>query len=243
MVSKSQIKFINRLKHKKYRVQDQLFIAEGVKTILELLKASIIPHQIYTTQSFNYDARKETIVSEHELKQISSLSTPNQALAIFEIPKPKPLQMEGLIIALDAIRDPGNLGTIIRVCDWFGIEDLICSSNSVDCYNPKVIQATMGSIARVNIHYLDLKEFLNNNELPVFGAYMDGDNVYKTDLPSSGILILGNEAQGISTEIESCIDQRISIPRFGRSQVTESLNVATAAAILISEFKRSAIER
>ena len=243
MVSKSQIKLINRLKHKKYRLQEGLFIAEGVKTIEELLASSLIPHHIYTNEPFNFDAKKETLVSENDLKRISNLKTPNQAVGIFEIPKPSPIDPNALIIALDNIRDPGNMGTIIRLCDWFGIEDLICNTESVDCYNPKVVQATMGSIARVNINYLDLEMFLREHELPVYGSFMEGNNVYTLDLPSQGILVMGNEAQGISAEIEALVDQRVSIPRFGRSQETESLNVATATAIMISEFKRSFIER
>lgn len=238
MVSKSQIKLITRLNQKKHRQQERLFIAEGQKTINELLNSSLKLHQVFTTRSFNFDAKTETIVTEAELKKISFLSTPNQALAIFKIPESKPIQDNKLIIALDAVRDPGNLGTIIRLCDWFGIQDLVCSASTVDCYNPKVVQATMGSITRVNVSYVNLETFLKNNPMAVFGAFMDGNNVYRTTLPNQGILVLGNEANGISPAIEACLDKKLSIPRFGDLQTTESLNVATATAILLSEFKR-----
>jgi len=238
MVSKSQIKLITRLNQKKYRQQERLFIAEGLKTVNELLNSSLNLHHVFTTRYFNFDAKSETIVTEAELKKISFLSTPNQALAIFEIPESKPIQDNQLIIALDDVRDPGNLGTIIRLCDWFGIQDLVCSTSTVDCYNPKVIQATMGSITRVNVSYVNLEAFLKNNEMDVFGAFMDGNNIYKTNLPNQGILVLGNEANGISAAIEACLDKKLSIPRFGDLQSTESLNVATATAILLSEFKR-----
>jgi TrmH family RNA methyltransferase len=238
MVSKSQIKLITRLNQKKYRQQERLFIAEGLKTVNELLNSSLKLHHVFTTRSFNFDAKSETSVTEAELKKISFLSTPNQALAIFEIPESKPIQDNQLIIALDDVRDPGNLGTIIRLCDWFGIQDLVCSASTVDCYNPKVIQATMGSITRVNVSYVNLEAFLKNNEMDVFGAFMDGNNIYKTNLPNQGILVLGNEANGISPAIEACLDNKLSIPRFGDLQTTESLNVATATAILLSEFKR-----
>lgn len=238
MLSKSQIKFITRLKQKKYRVQEGLFIAEGLKTVAELLDSSLELHHLFSTTSWHSDAGKETIVTEVELKKISSLKAPNQVLAIFKIPEPKSVLNSGLIVALDAVRDPGNLGTIIRLCDWFGVNELVCSKETVDCYNSKVIQATMGSITRVHVSYMDLERFLKKADVPVFGAYMDGINVYKSDLPKKGILVMGNEANGISDSIEKHITQRISIPRFGELQATESLNVATATAILLSEFKR-----
>jgi len=135
------------------------------------------------------------------------------------------------------------LGTIIRLCDWFGITDLVCSQETVDCYNPKVVQATMGSLSRVNINYLDLKPFIKTSKSPKFGTFMEGKNVYTESLPKRGILILGNEANGISSSIENMVDQKITIPRFGDLQATDSLNVATATAILLSEFKRKSTER
>jgi len=241
MLSKSQIKLITRLKQKKYRILDGFFIAEGIKTVNELLASSLKLHHIFTTKSFNNYAERETLITASELKKISSLKTPNRVLAIFEIPKSKPINQDHLIITLDAVRDPGNLGTIIRLCDWFGIKELVCSKETVDCYNAKVIQATMGSITRVNINYVVLDTFLAKTKVPIFGAFMDGENVYKMQLPKTGVLIMGNEANGISQDIEKYIEKRIAIPRFGSLQATESLNVATATAILLSEFKRKLI--
>jgi len=238
MLSKNQIKNITQFGLKKNRLKEGCFIAEGTKLINELLLSHIELYSIYTTESFNIDAKKQILINDKDLKRISFLKTPNKALAIFKIPKPKPIDYKGLIVVLDDVRDPGNLGTIIRLCDWFGITNLVCSKTTVDCYNPKVLQATMGSIARVNINYLNLDEFLNTSKIPVYGAFMDGENIYKLSLPEHGILIFGNEANGISPTLEHLIDKRISIPRFGNLQVTESLNVATATAILLSEFKR-----
>ena len=141
------------------------------------------------------------------------------------------------VVVLDAVRDPGNLGTIIRLCDWFGIKQLICSIDTVDCYNPKVLQATMGSIARVDLVYTDLLEYLKNTDVPILGAFMDGTSVYQKELPQKGILVMGNEANGISKEVGELVSERVSIPQFGDPS-TESLNVATATAILLSEIRR-----
>jgi len=236
VLSKNQIKNITRLKQKKYRQQEGLFIAEGGKVIKEFLNSTFKLVDLFTTETFNVE--NESIISEADLKKISCLTTPNTALAIFKMPDAKALKNEGLILALDDIRDPGNLGTIIRLCDWFGIKQLVCSHKTVDCYNPKVVQATMGSLTRVKIVYTDLSAYLKAINLPVFGAFMDGKNVYQTNLPKAGILVLGNEANGISSIIETCVTDKISIPRFGDLQATESLNVATAGAILLSEFRR-----
>ncbi|WP_159019275.1 TrmH family RNA methyltransferase [Algibacter sp. L3A6] len=238
MLSKSQIKLITSLKQKKYRQDLGFFVVEGVKTIKELLASNLKLHVLYTTESFNIDAKDEVLISETDLKRISFLKTPNTALAVFKIPEQTPVETKGLIVALDDVRDPGNLGTIIRLCDWFGIKQLVCSKATVDCFNPKVIQATMGSITRVNISYVDLETFLKDTDIPVFGAFMDGENVYKKQLPQHGILVMGNEANGVSKAVEALITEKISIPRFGDLQATESLNVATATSILISEFRR-----
>ena len=148
--------------------------------------------------------------------------------------------MDGLVLALDDVRDPGNLGTIIRLCDWFGIATLICSKATVDCYNPKVVQATMGSITRVQIHYVDLEPFLKDNEaqFPIYGTFMNGSTIYQESLSQKGILVMGNEANGISPAIEALVQKRLTIPRFGVNQETESLNVATATAIVLNEFRR-----
>ena len=241
MVSKNQIKFIVSLKKKKQREIEGLFIAEGIKVIQELLQSNFELDHLYTTQNDfkEVDNTKKSIISESDLKKISALSTANTCLAIFKITEPKPIQQKGLIVVLDDIRDPGNLGTILRLCDWFGIEQLVCSQTTVDVYNPKVVQATMGSISRVNISYIDLDLFLKNVKLPLFGTFIDGKNIYKEQLPSEGIIFLGNEANGISASIEKLISQRLAIPRFGTLQKTESLNVANACAIILSEFKRN----
>lgn len=243
MLSKNQIKLITSLKQKKYRQQHKLFVVEGKKAINELLQSKLELQHLYTT-TLEFDVLENLVtkISNIELKKISFLKTPNTALAVFKIPKEQPIDYNNLIVALDNVRDPGNLGTIIRLCDWFGVKDLLCSIETVDCYNPKVIQATMGSITRVNVSYLDLKQILSDTNSEVLGAFMDGENIYENKLPKSGIIVLGNEANGISKTIEELISKRISIPRFGELQVTESLNVANATAILLSEFKRRTIE-
>ena len=242
MVSKNQIKLITSLQQKKFRQLHKLFIAEGVKVIQELLDSNFVLEHLYVTESIfeSLNNESKTLITESELKKISCLSTPNNCLALFAIPETERPISSGLIVALDAVRDPGNLGTIIRLCDWFGVDQLWCNEQTVDLYNPKVVQATMGSLARVKVHYLDLEKEIQKANLPVFGTFMDGENIYQSNLPSEGILILGNEANGISTGIEKLVTSRLAIPRFGNLQKTESLNVATATAIFLSEFKRSA---
>ena len=243
MVSKNQIKLISSLHQKKQRIAHQLFIAEGIKGIQELLDASFELEHLYTTQN-DFETvpnSLKTLVSEADLKKISALATPNTCLAVFKIPKEKKIVESGLIVALDTIRDPGNLGTILRLCDWFGIQQLICSKETVDSYNPKVVQATMGSIARVNVSYVDLNHFLSTTSLPVFGTFMTGENIYKASLPQEGIIVMGNEANGISSKLEKIIKNRLTIPRFGAIQKTESLNVATATAIILNEFRRASL--
>ena len=240
MVSKNQIKRITSLLQKKYRKQEQLFFVEGVKGVQELLDSNFELVELFTTNSelFSVDKSKVYAISESELQKISALTTPNTCLALFKIPAAVSFEEKGLIVALDDVRDPGNLGTIIRLCDWFGIKTLFCSEESVDVYNPKVVQATMGSISRVNVVYGNLEQLLTTTKFPVFGTFMDGKNIYKETLPNEGIIVMGNEANGISKPIENLISERIAIPRFGDLQATESLNVATATAIILSEFKR-----
>jgi TrmH family RNA methyltransferase len=239
-ISKNQLKLITSLSQKKYRQKHHLFIAEGVKVLNELLNSTFEIETLFCTDDFEVAISEKKIVriSETELKKVSTLKSPNKALGLFKIPKEKAVQNSGLTIALDAINDPGNLGTIIRLCDWFGITQLVCSKDTVDCYNQKVVQASMGSLTRVSIHYTDLENYITKSNLDTFIADMDGKNVYKTKLPKEGILIMGNEANGVSEEIKSLLQYKISIPRFGETQETESLNVATATAILLSEFKR-----
>ncbi len=239
-ISKNQLKLITSLSQKKYRQKHKLFIAEGVKVVQELLNSSFSVEALFCTDDFSTDISKDKIIriSDTELNKISNLKNANKVLGLFKMPEEKSILNKGLIVALDAINDPGNLGTIIRLCDWFGISELICSKETVDCYNQKVVQASMGSLTRIAIHYVDLELYLNETILPTFIADMDGENVYKTTLPKEGILIMGNEANGVSDKIKTVVTYKISIPRFGETQETESLNVATATAILLSEFRR-----
>jgi TrmH family RNA methyltransferase len=240
-ISKSQLKLITSLSQKKYRQKHNLFFAEGIKVVNELLNSSFEVELIFCTNDFEtaLPANKINRISETELKKISTLKSPNKVLCIFRIPEDKPIQNTGLIIALDAVNDPGNLGTIIRLCDWFGVSQLVCSKDTVDCYNPKVVQASMGSLTRISIEYLDLKNYLDKSPLPTFIADMNGENVYKTKLPKEGVLVMGNEANGVSEDVKNQVQHKLSIPRFGETQKTESLNVAMATAILMSEFRRS----
>ncbi len=242
MISKNQIKLIKSLQQKKYRKLYQLFIAEGVKVIQELLNSNYELVELYVTQELFLNVEKSKLhsISEAELKSISALVTPNECLAVFIIPeKSKEESYEKMHIALDDIRDPGNMGTIIRLADWFGIQDIVCSEETVDVYNPKVIQATMGSIARVNVIYCDLKNYLSKAKIPIYGTLLEGKNIYSEKLMQPSIIVLGNESNGISQEVQRLITHKITIPRFGTLQQTESLNVATATAIVLSEFCRN----
>ena len=237
MISKGQIKLITSLQQKKYRNKEGLFIAEGEKVIDELLKQGLELHTHFHVNAQPDDANRQEI-SQALLQKISCLKTANTSLATFKIPTPAPLLNSGLTLVVDTLRDPGNLGTIIRLCDWFGVTQLVCSKDTVDCYNPKVVQATMGSIARVSIHYLDINHYLQQSKLPIYTAMMDGQNVYNATLTSDAILIMGNEANGVSQQIKALSTHQIAIPQFGELHATESLNVATATAILLSEFAR-----
>jgi TrmH family RNA methyltransferase len=239
-ISKNQIKLITSLSQKKYRQKHKLFIAEGVKVVGEFLASSFELETLFCLDGLESKVSDQKIVriSENDLKKISSLKTPNKMLGLFRIPTQKPQKNSNLIMALDAVNDPGNLGTIIRLCDWFGVDQIICSNDTVDSFNQKVVQASMGSLTRVSIHYLDLANYLTNTNLPAFIADMDGVNVYNTQLPKEGILVMGNEANGVCEEIKQLVTTKIAIPRFGAIQETESLNVATASAILLSEFRR-----
>lgn len=238
MVSKNQIKLVISLQQKKYRSQHKLFVVEGVKTVSEILNAGLKPFKLFVDEQQKIENFCEAeVVSKSELKQMSSLSNPNGVLGVFYMPDVKKPETTDWMVALDAVRDPGNLGAIIRLCDWFGVKHLICSMDTVDCYNPKVLQATMGSITRVNIVYTDLFSYLKKTSLPVFGTFMNGEAVYQKELPEAGIMIMGNEANGISEEISDVVTEKIAIPQFG-SKTTESLNVATATAILLNEIRR-----
>ena len=244
MVSDKQIKIIKSLKLKKNRIKHNLFVAEGDKTILELILADFKINSLYSANT-NIEGVEDSVVqlSKSELNKMSNLSNPKNSLGVFEIPKSKNIDYNKLIIGLDNISDPGNLGTIIRLCDWFGVEDLICSYETVDCYNPKVIQASMGSISRVNITYLDLQKTIENNSLKTYGTYMQGDSIFEIDEIQKGLVLFGNEANGINPNLSKFIDKRLSIPRFGKLKKTESLNVANALSIVLSENARKSIEK
>lgn len=254
MISKNQIKFLNELKQKKSREEHNLFVAEGHKIISELLGSAIVVKQIYAIPAafdkLKIHSNVECIeIKQAELERISSLVTPNEMLAVCEIPRYTlniSALSEKLTLLLDTIKDPGNLGTIIRIADWFGIETIICSPQSADAFNPKVIQATMGSITRVKIHYTDLSEFVARNQketkLPLYGALLEGENLYKQNLPSAAFILIGNESRGISAELIPSISNKITIPSFSHFKTTpgetESLNAAIATSIICSEFRR-----
>ena len=237
MLSKNQVKLIQKLHQKKYRNELNLFIVEGKKSINEFLQAGYTPQLLIATEAFTTNVSQHLItpVSKDELRKVSALQNPDEGLAVFEQPKHKGILQEGVIVALDNVQDPGNLGTIIRLCDWFGVETLLCNTQTVDCYNPKVVQASMGSLTRVAVHYLDLAAFLTTTALPVYTMDLEGENLYTTTFPKDCILILGNEANGISSEVRALSNEVITIPRFSQHQRTESLNVAMAGAIILSE--------
>jgi TrmH family RNA methyltransferase len=251
MLSKNQIKFVNSLKQKKFREEHGYFIAEGTKIVPELLQSDIEVLQVYGGEWFfsahQISSKTECIeIKPAELERISALSTPNEVLAVCRIPyyELEREQLKGqLTLVLDEIRDPGNLGTIIRIADWFGIGNIICSNGSADAFNPKVVQSTMGSIARIRVHYRDLTEFLQQTEgLPVYGALLEGKNIYAEQLPAAALIVIGNESKGISEPVQQLLTQRISIPSFSHFKTSggeaESLNAAVATSIICSEFRR-----
>lgn len=242
MLTKSKIKLITQLKNKKYREIHSLFVVEGVKSVQEFLKeAKFELEELYVTNTDLFEDNKidVTLITTNELKKISNFKNPNVCLAVFKIKNKLAAPVtKGLKLVLDGISDPGNLGTIIRLCDWFGIETLYCSTDTVDCFNPKVVQATMGSLNRVQLVYTDISALLEQTDLPVYGAFMDGKVIYNTEIETNAFLVIGNEANGISKTIETLITSKIAIPKFGRKQQTESLNAAIATGILLSEFSR-----
>lgn len=239
MIVKAEIKLIQSLKQKKFRKENNLFVAEGDKIISDLA-AVMKPYKLFCTQesTFFHSANQSEEVSSSEMKKISFLKNPTSSLALFEINETtsKINTEDNLCLVLDNIQDPGNLGTIIRIADWYGINDIICSNTTVDTYNPKVIQATMGSIARVNIYYKDLELFLSESkQQAIYGAVLNGENIHQLKLKKQGLLIIGNEGQGISTSIQNHITHPITIPQFGGG---ESLNAAIATSIICDNFSR-----
>lgn len=252
MISKSLQKQIRSLELKKFRKESGLFVAEGGKTVIDILNSDIECCKIIATEEWLSENHiKQDIpvltASEEELQRISFLRTPQGVLGLFrqresnidnEIPKRE------LCIALDDVQDPGNLGTIIRIADWFGIEHVFCSMNTADIYNPKTVQATMGAICRVKVHYVDLPCYLESlkGEVPIYGTFLNGENIYKKELKLNGIIVMGNEGNGIGKRCEKCVDERLFIPNYPADRETsESLNVSTATAIICAEFRRRAM--
>ena len=237
MVRKTQLKQILKLKQKKHRLAQGLFVAEGKKTVGEFISASW-PCKVLFSIENNFHPLAEK-VDLSVMNQISHFKNPSPVLGVFEIPKPKLLNKVPITIAVDGIRDPGNLGAIIRLCDWFGIDDLICSFNTVDCFNSKTVQASMGSLVRVTCYYQEnLSKYLKNLEKPVFGADYRGKPIYSVRLPESGSYVFGSESHGLSQEINNLLDSKLSIPNYRENKGAESLNVATATAIFLSEIYR-----
>lgn len=249
MLSKSKISLLSSLQHKKFRREHGLFMVEGYKSVTEFINSAyqvdivyhtpaIAPKLLNLSRKINFQE-----ISLNEIQKISSLKTPQEVIGLVKIPIWPVLNYKALekkfSLVLDNIQDPGNMGTIIRTADWFGIQDIICSEDTVDVYNPKVVQATMGSLARVNVHYADLLTVLPQIKLPIFGAMLNGQNMYNTNFGTEGLLVMGNEGNGISAPVEQLITSAVTIPRAGNA---ESLNVAIATAILCSEIKRNSMK-
>ena len=246
MISKNLIKLIKSLELKKYRKREKLFVAEGPKVVGDLM-ALIAPQRIIATSEWYKEKKisEDVVVTEDEIRKVSFLQHPQDVLALFGLPEMEELPVEQLrdhlTLALDDVQDPGNLGTIIRLADWFGIEHILCNQGTADAYSPKVVQATMGSIARVKLHYTNLAEYLEQLQgaVPVYGTFLDGNNLYAEKLSPSGIIIMGNEGNGISGQVERYVTKRLLIPSYPAERPTaESLNVAIATAITCAEFRR-----
>ena len=251
MINKNKIKLIKSLAQKKFRQKEQLFLAEGDKIVLEVLNSDFRITELFATEKFllankNSVAQAElcTEVSSEEIKKASLLKQPQNCLAICQLPpEPElPKILTGISVYLDGIQDPGNLGTIIRICDWFGIEYLFCSPDTAGIFNPKVIQASMASFCRVKIFYSEFKSILSlavSSEIPVYGTFLEGNNIFGETLPGKALIVLGNEGIGIREAVAEKIANKLSIPSFSRNNSgAESLNVAVAAGIICSEFRR-----
>lgn len=252
MISKNKIKYITALGHKKHRQEEGLFVGEGPKVVADLLQV-MKPHLIVATQQWLDEggnaqaatAAAEVItVTDDELRKVSFLQHPQQVLGVFPMPKAndqESLDDMGLVLALDGVQDPGNLGTIIRIADWFGITNIFCSAETADPWNPKVVQATMGSIARVRLHTVDLPQWMGSlpSGYPVYGTLLEGSSIYEQELSAKGVIVMGNEGNGISPAIRQLITHKLLIPNYpeGR-QTADSLNVAIATAITCAEFRR-----
>lgn len=240
MLTAHTIKVLQSLDKKKFRQKYNLFLVEGNKIISELPNSNFKIKEIFSTnpQNLNFKDTNVHQITENELKKISFLQNPKDSVAVCELNQELKLEDQNIQLVLDGIQDPGNLGTIIRLADWFGIEQIICSDDTVDFYNPKVIQASMGSFTRVNLMYCNLVEYLSETQNTNIGTDMDGENIYTFEKPEKLNLILGNEGNGMREETEKLLHRRISIPRFGKSQSTESLNVSMAAGIILGQLFR-----
>jgi len=239
MITKNQIKYIRGLSLKKNRIKEQCFVVEGEKCLAELLNSSFQVVELFALKDWIDENKsvfdKIQVVNPKELERISNLKSPNKVLAVVKMKEQEIIQQESAVtLVLDDINDPGNLGTIIRMCDWFGVKQIICSENTVDIYNPKVVQSTMGSLFRIHIIYADLSTYLAKVTTPVYGAYMDGKNVKDIKVNHKTHLVIGNEANGISEKVERYISKKVAIKNIGGN--TESLNVAVATSILLHEF-------
>ena len=242
MVSKNEMKLVRQLEMKKYRQKTGLFVAEGPKVVGDLLKCGFQPRLFFATSEYGGSLPTNArTVGADELQRLSFLQHPQQVLAVFQLPVQEHVPAPcGLCLALDGVQDPGNLGTIIRIADWFGIKVIYCSRDTVDAWNPKVVQATMGSIARVNIIYLNLSQFIDKlpPNYPVYGTLLDGEDIYTQPLTPHGLIVMGNEGNGISQEIRSRVNHRLLIPSYRTDDTADSLNVAIATAITCAEFRR-----
>ncbi|KPH60161.1 RNA methyltransferase [Pseudoalteromonas porphyrae] len=243
MISKNQLKLIRALGQKKYRKQHNQYLVQGEKNVLELLASGLTMVELFATPAFieQYQQQigyvKVTPADEESLTKASTLVSNNAAIAIVEMPQVNAPKAEGLILALDGVSDPGNLGTIIRVADWYGIKHIVTSLDSADPYNPKTISATMGSFVRVAVSQVDLADYLVALNLPIYGAFLEGENLHHTKLAQSGVLLMGSESHGIRTQCAALVTNKITIPAFGEA---ESLNVAMATGIILDNFKRQA---
>ena len=244
MISKNQIKFIKQLELKKYRQREGLFVAEGPKVVGDLM-TRYRPTAVYATDDYTPPSAVEVQrISDDELRKVSFLQHPQQVVALFPLPShqmlPPSASTTELTLALDGVQDPGNLGTIIRIADWFGINRIVCSEETADAWNPKVVQATMGSIARVDISYTDLPAWIDQQPegTPVYGTLLDGDDIYAQELSEGGVIIMGNEGKGLTEKVRRRVTRRLLIPSYRKDDTAESLNVAIATAIVCSEFRR-----
>ena len=236
MITKNQIKLIKSLRLKKNRKQSGFFVAEGEKIVDELLESDLEIVNIFSISEKYKNLKNYISINSTQLNQISNLKSPNNVLGIFKIPANKEIDFNANIVALEEINDPGNLGTIIRLCDWFGIKDIICSENSVDCYNPKVVQSSMGSISRVNITYMDLEILFLNNIYKTVAAVLNGKSLKEYKFSKNQIIFFGNESNGLSQKVSSKIKNKITVERYSYS--VESLNLASSVAIFLHELKK-----